>query len=72
MKVQELIEILSQYDPKLPVVIPGAEGGVQFPIVVETVEVMFDVNISPTCGPHEIYKAEFDWQSPDSEAVMIS
>ena len=71
MRVKELLEILSQFDPNLPVVINGIEGGVQFPNRVDVVEVMFDVNVNPYCGPHEIYLAEFDYQSPDSKAVYI-
>lgn len=71
MKVFELIEILSRFDPKLPIVLSGSEGGAQYPRSVSEVEVMFDVNINPACGPHEIYKAEFDYQSPDSPAIFI-
>lgn len=71
MKVFELIEKLSRVDPNIPVTIGVAEGGVKLLDDVEVVEIMYSVNVDPSCGPHEIYKAEFDYHVPDTWAVHL-
>jgi len=56
MTVQELINQLKQYDPKLPVFLAGYEGGVYEPRgdSIRQVTVALNVNDAWYYGPHEI------------------
>jgi len=53
--VEQLIEQLKQFDPKLPVMMPGYEGGVyDGPTRFQTAKVALGVNDAWYYGPHEI------------------
>ena len=53
MKVKNLIEKLSQYDPELPVFIEGYEGGCDDASLIQEIEVIKDVNVDWFYGRHE-------------------
>jgi hypothetical protein len=53
--VEQLIEQLKQHDPKLPVMMPGYEGGVyDGPTKFQVANVALGVNDEWYYGPHEI------------------
>ena len=54
MTVQELINKLQQFDPTLPIVLSGYEGGVYLPEHVNIVLMAENVNDAWYYGPHEI------------------
>lgn len=54
MTVQELINKLQQFDPTLPVVINGYEGGVYLPKDLREITMAENVNNAWYYGPHEI------------------
>lgn len=53
MKVKDLIEVLSQYDPELPILVEGYEGGCNDVDLIEEIEVIKDVNTAWYYGRHE-------------------
>lgn len=53
MKVKELIEKLSQYDPELPIFIEGYEGGCDDADLIQEIEVIRDANTEWYYGRHE-------------------
>ena len=53
MKVKDLIEVLSQYDPELPIFVEGYEGGCNDVDLIEEIEVIKDVNTEWYYGKHE-------------------
>jgi hypothetical protein len=53
MKVKDLIEVLSQYDPELPIFVEGYEGGCNDVDLIEEIEVIKDVNTDWFYGRHE-------------------
>lgn len=67
MTVQELINKLQQFDPTLPVVLSGYEGGVYtlHGKLIRQVLVAEDVNSEWYYGPHEIVYAEFNDDYPN-------
>lgn len=56
MTIEELINQLKQYDPKLPVLLAGYEGGVYQPHGKSTRQVTIAINVNDQWyyGPHEI------------------
>ena len=58
MKVKELIELLSQMDPELMVVIKGYEGGVDEMDKFEMCDIELNVNTEWYYGKHEILEKE--------------
>jgi hypothetical protein len=58
MKVKDLIEVLKKYNPELPVVVDGYEGGVGKPAGVTEVSLEVDVNTEWYLGEHEIVNNE--------------
>lgn len=56
MKVKELIEVLSQLDPELMVVVAGYEGGVNEVDKSELCDIELNVNTAWYYGKHEILK----------------
>lgn len=52
MKVQELIAELSKRDPKLEVLIPGADGGLSDIRDAVELRVIFEACAGGYCGPH--------------------
>jgi len=54
MKVKELIEVLSQLDPELMVVVHGYEGGVNEVDKCELRDIELNVNTAWYYGKHEI------------------
>lgn len=53
MKVKDLIEVLSQYDAELPVLVDGYEGGCNDVDLIEEIEIVKDVNTEWYYGSHE-------------------
>jgi hypothetical protein len=53
MKVKDLIEVLSQHDAELPVLVEGYEGGCNNVDLIEEIEVIKDVNTAWYYGSHE-------------------
>ena len=53
MTVAELIEKLSQYDPDLPVVIKGYEGGYNDLSIIEEIRLQLNANTENWYGTHE-------------------
>jgi hypothetical protein len=58
--VRELISILEQFDPSLRVVVDGYEGGFDYPLDPEEIEIVEDVNTESYYGAH-------DWPSNAEE-----
>ena len=58
MKVKELIELLSQMNPELMVVIGGYEGGVDEMDKFEMCDIELNVNTEWYYGKHEILEKE--------------
>ena len=54
MKVKELIEVLSQLDPELMVVVHGYEGGVNEVDRCDVYDIELNVNTAWYYGKHEI------------------
>ena len=54
MKVKELIEVLSQLDPELLVVVHGYEGGVNEVDRCDVYDIELNVNTAWYYGKHEI------------------
>jgi hypothetical protein len=69
MTIEQLIKILQQHDPKLPVLLSGYEGGVYEPHgkLIRQVLVAKDVNEEWYYGPHEIVYPEFNNDYPNHE-----
>lgn len=68
MTIEELIKELQQYDPKLPVLLSGYEGGVYLPNRMRKVNVALNVNKEWYYGPHEIvWEGLYDY--PDNEKM---
>ena len=61
MTIQELINQLQQYDPKLPVMLSGYEGGVYQANRVRQVVFAANVNDAWYYGPHEIITDPSDY-----------
>lgn len=53
MTVGELIAKLQTFDPALPVMVDGYEGGVDYPVAVDQTEVRLNVNEADYYGAHE-------------------
>ena len=53
MTIAELIQTLSQYDPNLPVVVKGYEGGFNDISIIEKITLEPNVNIEYWYGAHE-------------------
>ena len=53
MTVGELIAKLQTFDPALPVMVDGYEGGVDYPVAVDQTEVRLNVNEQDYYGAHE-------------------
>ena len=58
MKVKELIELLSQMNPELLVVVAGYEGGVDEMDKFEMCDIELNVNTEWYYGKHEILEKE--------------
>ena len=53
MTVGELIAKLQTFDPSLPVMVDGYEGGVDYPVEAKQIEVRLNVNEQDYYGAHE-------------------
>lgn len=53
MTIAELIQTLSQYDPDLPVVVKGYEGGYNDISLIEELNLQLNVNTENWYGAHE-------------------
>jgi hypothetical protein len=53
MTIAELIQTLSQYDPHLPVVVKGYEGGFNDVSIIEEITLESNVNTEYWYGAHE-------------------
>ena len=69
MKVKKLIELLSQLDPELMVVIIGYEGGVDEMDKYELCDVELNVNTEWYYGKHEILEKGEKPKNKDSTIV---
>ena len=69
MKVKELIELLSQLDPELMVVVAGYEGGVDEMDKYELCDVELNVNTEWYYGKHEILEKGEKPKKKDSTIV---
>ena len=69
MKVKELIELLSQLDPELMVVIGGYEGGVDEIDKFEMCDIELNVNTEWYYGKHEVLEKGDEPQNKDSTIV---
>jgi hypothetical protein len=69
MKVKELIELLSQMDPELMVVVAGYEGGVDEMDKYELCDVELNVNTEWYYGKHEILEKGEEPKKKDSTIV---
>jgi hypothetical protein len=64
MNVSELIQKLSQYDPNLPVVVKGYEGGYNDISILEELQIQFDVNTEDYYGAHGDVRGKLDPDKP--------
>ena len=69
MKVKELIEVLSQLDPELMVVVAGYEGGVNEVDKSELCDIELNVNDEWYYGKHEML-AEGDKQRNKDSTIV--
>ena len=69
MKVKKLIELLSQLDPELMVVVAGYEGGVDEMDKYELCDVELNVNTEWYYGKHEILEKGEKPKNKDSTIV---
>ena len=69
MKVKELIELLSQMNPELMVVIGGYEGGVDEIDKFEMCDIELNVNTEWYYGKHEVLEKGEEPQNKDSTIV---
>jgi hypothetical protein len=69
MKVKELIELLSQMNPELLVVIRGYEGGVDEMDKFEMCDIELNVNTEEYYGKHEILAEGDNPTNKDSTIV---
>lgn len=60
MTIEELIKKLQEFDPKLPVLLSGYEGGVYQPSRVSQVTIAINVNDQWYYGPHELVHDDED------------
>ena len=71
MKVSDLIQILSQYDPETVLVIPGYEGGFSPIHGVTKKELLKDVNDEWYYGPHDYIHSVHDPESYQKETFLL-
>lgn len=75
MTVGELIAKLQTFDPAMPVMVDGYEGGVDYPIAVDQTEVRLNVNGPDYYGAHEesdlTYVDDKGFISERTKAVLI-
>ena len=69
MKVKELIELLSQMNPELMVVIGGYEGGVDEIDKFEMCDIELNVHTEWYYGKHEVLEKGEEPQNKDSTIV---
>ena len=69
MKVKELIELLSQLDPELMVVVAGYEGGVNEIKKYKLCDIELNVNTDWYYGKHEVLEKGDEPQNKDSTIV---
>ena len=69
MKVKELIEVLSQLDPELMVVVAGYEGGVNEVDKYELCDIELNVNDEWYYGKHEMLAEGDKPRNKDSTIV---
>jgi len=69
MKVKELIEVLSQLDPELMVVVHGYEGGVNEVERCNVYDIELNVNTAWYYGKHEILSSNDKPINKDSTIV---
>ena len=68
MTIEELMIVLSKYDPDQRVVTRGYEGGYCDPLDPFPVEINLNVNNDPWCGPHD---DAYDGEKGEITAVVI-
>lgn len=71
LKVSDLIQILSQYDPDTIICIPGYEGGFSPIHGVKKTELLKDVNDEWYYGPHDYIHSVHDPESYQKETFLI-
>jgi hypothetical protein len=70
MKVKELIEQLQKFDPELPVMIQGYEGGIDAPEKPYQTPIRLNVHEEWYYGKHEIHNVT-DAEKADCEAIIL-
>ncbi|BFM39095.1 hypothetical protein [Synechocystis sp. LKSZ1] len=71
MTIAALIEVLSQYDPSLPVVVQGYEGGYNDVSILETLDIQFDVNTEDYYGAHGDVRGQLDPTKPLNSVLVL-
>ena len=71
MTIAELIEALSQYDPSLPVVVQGYEGGYNDISILETLDIQFNVNKKDYYGAHGDVLGRADPKKPFNSVLCL-
>lgn len=70
MKIRELIEKLQKFDPELPVMVEGYEGGIDVPEEPYQTPIKLNVHEEWYYGKHEVAHVT-DTEKADSVAVII-
>lgn len=70
MKIKDLIEKLSKYDPETLVMVEGYEAGVDYPGEPYETPIRLNQNDEWFYGKHEVHHVTDDNQ-PDTTAVII-
>lgn len=52
--VGELITLLQEFDADLPIIVDGYEGGFDYPLDPQEIEIVTDVNTESYYGAHDI------------------
>jgi hypothetical protein len=72
MTIRDLIGKLQTFDPNLPVMVDGYEGGVDTPGDIYQAPIILNVNDKWYYGKHEILTKPFSYDDAVSNAVIIS
>lgn len=70
MTVQQLIEELQKFDPKLPIISRGYEGGMLDIDSVTPTRIALNVNTAWYYGPHELVDDYLVEDNPDQYTVV--
>lgn len=72
MTIAELIQKLSQYDPNLPIVVKGYEGGYNDVSIIEELNLQLNVNTENWYGAHEEIRESAISDQPTSKAMRLA